>query len=86
MELKNNVKEALIKASKKDVNYILTHGGFINNCDLSESEINLLHDLAKEINKKNIVIVIDDKAFTTYMSGYNGGYTIAGIKINSIVS
>ena len=86
MELKTIEKELLIKAVKKDVSYILTHGGFINNCELSKGEHELLNNLAYEIKEKDIAIVIDNKAFTPYITGYNGSYTLAGIKISTVVS
>ena len=86
MEIKEIEKELLIKASKKNLRYILTHGGFINNCNLSKSEYMLLNNLAHEIQDNNIVILIEDMAFSPYITGYNGGYVLAGIKISTVVS
>lgn len=86
MELKTIEKELLIKASEKQVSYILTHDGFINNCELTKGERELLNELVKEMEDKDIAVVIGDKVFSLYVTSYNGGHTTAGIKISKVIS
>ena len=85
MSTKEIEKELLIKASKKDVKYILTHSGFVNNCTLSKGECELLNNLSHEMQNNDIAFVIDNKVFSPYITGYNGGYVLAGIKISTAV-
>jgi hypothetical protein len=85
MELKTIEKELLIKAAKKNVKNILTHGGFVNNCNLSDGDRKLLRNLSAEIKENDIAIIIEDKVFTPYIAGYNGGDALAGIKISKAI-
>lgn len=78
-------KELLLKAVEKGVNVICTHRGFRNYIDFSSGEIELLNDLANRIYTNDLVIVIDDKAFTPFRSDYNGNQELVGIKINTII-
>lgn len=86
MELKEIEKEILVKCATKEVSYILTSNGFINNCGLTEGEIKLLHELAKELKQNDFAILLNGKIYTPYMTDYNNGYILAGIKIYSILS
>lgn len=86
MELKTIQKELLIKATRKSISYILTDLRLINNCQFSKGEKELLHSLALEIYEKDITIIINDHAYYPYVTGYDGTYIIAGIKITNIIS
>jgi hypothetical protein len=85
MKLKEIERELLLKGSKKEVKYILTHNGFINNTDITNGEKQLLNDLAKRLNETDNVIIIDNIAFGVYVTGYNGGYVVAGIKVSNVI-
>ena len=82
--MKLNLKNILLKCLKKDKEYVLTHTGFINNCDITEKERESLHDLAEEMKFDNLVICFDNTAITPYVTSYNGGYVLAGIKFNKV--
>jgi uncharacterized protein YbgA (DUF1722 family) len=82
--MKLNLKNILLKCLKKDKSYVLTHTGFINNCDITEEERESLRNLAEEIRGRNLVICFDNIAITPYVTSYNGGYVLAGIKFNEV--
>jgi hypothetical protein len=85
MELKLIEKELLIKSlNNNDDGLILTHGGFINNCGLSKGEIELLNNLAIEMKNNKTAIVLNNKVFSPYVTGYDGGIALAGIQISAI--
>lgn len=86
MELKDIEKELLVKATEKEVKYILTHSGFINNCELTKGELQLLHDLANRFNDNDIAAVINNFVFTAYISSYNNETALAGIKISKAIN
>ena len=79
------IKKILKKCLEQNVEYVLTHKGFINNCDLTDIESSYLHLLAVELDSDDAVIIFDDVALTPYTTSYNGGYTLAGIKFNKII-
>lgn len=82
--MKYNLKKLLQKCLKKKVEYVLLKEGFNNNCDLDSLEINLLQDLAIELNTSDLVITFDDVAVTPYITSYNGRDTLAGLKFNKL--
>lgn len=82
--MKSNLKKLLKKCLKQNVEYVLTHRGFVNNCNLTDIEYSYLQLLAKELESDAIVIIFDDTALTPYITSYNGGYELAGIKFNKI--
>lgn len=85
MELKEIERELLLKGAEKEVKYILTHHGFINNTEMTKGELMLLDDLANRLNDTDTAIVIDNFVFGVYVTGYNGGNALAGIKISRAV-
>jgi len=85
MELKEIERELLLKGAEKEVKYILTHGGFINNTEMTKGELQLLNDLANRLNDTDTAIVIDNFIFGVYATGYNGGIALAGIKISKAI-
>lgn len=85
MELKEIEKELLLKGAEKEVKYILTHGGFVNNTEMTKGELQLLNDLANRLNDTDTAIVIDNFVFGVYVTGYNGGNALAGIKISKAI-
>lgn len=82
--MKLNLKNILLKCLKKEKEYVLTHIGFINNCDITEEEREVLHNLAKEMKGDNLVICFDNVAITPYITSYNGEHVLAGIQFNKI--
>ncbi len=82
--MKQDLKKILQKCVVKNVDYVLTHRGFINNCNLNSNEIHTLSKLAEEMNNDNLVIIFDGIAFTPYTTSYNGSHVLAGIKFNKI--
>tara|TARA_R110000803_G_C11910445_1_gene313175 strand:+ start:666 stop:926 length:261 start_codon:yes stop_codon:yes gene_type:complete len=86
MKLKEIEKELLVKGTEKEVKYILTHFGFMNNCELTKGELQLLHDLANRLNDTDTAAVVNNFVFTAYISSYNGGTALAGIKINKAIN
>lgn len=82
--MKYNLKKMLQKCLKQDKNHVLLHDGFINNCNLTKTEKEQLLKLAEELYLKNLVIVFDNIAFTHYITSYDGGQVLAGIKFNNI--
>ena len=82
--MKYNLKKLLQKCLKKKVEYVLLKEGFNNNCDLDSLEINLLQDLTIELNTSDLVITFDDVAVTPYITSYNGGDTLVGLKFNKL--
>lgn len=82
--MKYNLKKMLQKCLKQDKNYVLLHDGFTDNCNLTKTEKEQLLKLAEELYLKNLVIVFDNTAFTPYITSYNGGQVLAGIKFNNI--
>lgn len=82
--MKTNLKKILEKCITQNVEFVLTSKGFINNCNLTDIEIEFLHKLAEEMKISNLVICFDDVAVTPYIASYNGGIVLAGIKFNKI--
>lgn len=85
MKVKQIEIELLLKGAKKEVKYILTHSGFVNNTGMTKGEIDLLNDLANRLNDTDTVIVIDDYVFGVYVTGYNKSYALVGIKISKAI-
>lgn len=82
MKLKKIERELLLKGLKKSVKCILTHNGFISDAEMTEVELSLLDDLANKLNETDTSVVIGDFVFCAYITGYDGGEAVAGIKIN----
>jgi hypothetical protein len=82
--MKVNIKKLLLKCLKQNVQFVLTHEGFTNNCNLTDEEIGIVHKLADEMKISDLVICFDDVALTPYITSYNGSYLLAGIKFNKI--
>lgn len=82
--MKTNLKKILQKCINQEVKYVLTHDGFINNCNLKGNEAMYLEDLAIEMRVGGLVIIFDDVAITPHITNYNGGSVLAGIKFNKI--
>lgn len=78
------IKKILKKCWEQNVEYVLTHKGFVNNCDLTNIEYSYLNLLAVELNSDATIIIFDNIALTPYVTSYNGGHTLAGIKFNKI--
>ena len=74
----------LQKCVEQGEGYVLIGEGFSNNCNLQQNQIESLYKLAEEMKEDNLVIVFDDIAFTPYITSYNGGHVLAGIKFNKI--
>ena len=85
MEVKQIEVELLLKGAERNVKYILTHTGFINNTGMSAGELSLLGDLSKRLEETDTAIVVGDFVFSAYITGYNNGNTLAGIKINKAI-
>lgn len=79
------IKKILKKCLEKNVERVLTHKGFINNCSLTDIESSYLHLLAVKLDSEDSVVIFDDVALTPYITSYNGEYTLAGIKFNKII-
>ena len=82
--MKYNLKKMLQKCVEQGEEHVLLRPGFNNNCNLPYNQIESLYKLAEEMNNDNLVIIFDDIAFTPYITSYNGGYVLAGIKFNKI--
>jgi len=82
--MKINLKKILQKCIAQNVEFVLIHKGFINNCKLTDIEYSYLQLLAEELKSDAIVITFDDIALTPYITSYNGGVVLAGIKFNKI--
>ena len=82
--MKINLKKILLKCKSKDVGYILTHDGFIDNCDLNREELSHLRELASELQDRDLIITFDGIAISPYVTSYNGGQVLAGIKFNNL--
>ena len=82
--MRYNLKKLLQKCLNRKVEHVLLKEGFNNNCDLDSLEINLLQDLAIELNTSDLVITFDDVAVTPYITSYNGGDALAGLKFNKL--
>ena len=85
MKLKETERELLLKGSKKDVKYILTHNGFMNNTSITKNEKKQLNDLAIRLNETDSVIIIDNVAFGVYVTGWYGDAVVAGIKVSNVI-
>ena len=82
--MKQDLKKILQKCIAQNVEFVLTHKGFINNCKLTDIEYSYLQLLAEELKSDAIVIIFDDIAFTPYITSYNGSHVLAGIKFNKV--
>ena len=82
--MKYNLKKMLQKCVEQGEDYVLLRAGFNNNCNLPHNQIESLYKLAEEMKEDTLVIIFDDIAFTPYITSYNGGYVLAGIKFNKI--
>ena len=82
--MKQDLKKILQKCIAQNVEFVLTHKGFINNCKLTDIEYSYLQLLAEELKSDAIVIIFDDIALTPYITSYNGSHVLAGIKFNKV--
>ena len=84
--LKTIEYELLEKAVKENLSVINTHRGMSNHLEFSKGELEILNELANRIFLDDLTIVINNKAFTPFISNYNGSNTLVGLKITTIIS
>jgi hypothetical protein len=84
--LKTIEYELLEKAVKGNLSVINTHRGMSNHLEFSNGELEILNELANRIFLDDLTIVINHKAFTPFISNYNGSNTLVGLKITTIIS